>query len=274
MTDLDTRPTSGETVHDVESKPVTLRLAVNSEWIKFTTLRSTLSVLAGASFGMLLIALLVAYNTRHLTSALDPNDIVASSPMQGYYLGQLLIGALGVLFVTGEYSTGMIRSTMTAVPRRVPVLWAKFIVFVGVTLSTMLVVCVVAFVAAEGLISHYRPGISLGHPGALRVVLGTAVYLTLIGSIGAAIGWIVRSTPGALVSYLAVILVIPVILGQAIGHWGRHVAEYLPSQAGASFVQTIRDQPSLHPWPGLLVMAAWVVVFGIGAIVSLRRRDV
>jgi hypothetical protein len=119
------------------------------------------------------------------------------------------------------------------------------------------VICLVAFVSSQALISHYRTGFSLGDPGALRVVLGTAVYLTLIGMIGAAIGWIVRSTPGALVSYLGIVLVLPVIFGQALGKWGKHVAEVLPSQAGASFIQTIRDQPSLHPWTGIAVMIAW-----------------
>jgi ABC-2 type transport system permease protein len=271
MTELSVRPDIVE--YDAASQPVTLSRVITSEWIKFATLRSTLSVLAGAAVGMVVIALLVGYNTRHLSASLDANDIVASSPMQGYYLGQLLIGALGVLFVTGEYSTGMIRATMTAVPKRVPVLWAKLIVFVAATLSTMLVVCLIAFLAAEGLISHYRPGISLSSPGALRVVLGTAVYLTLIGTIGAAIGWIVRSTPGALVTYLATILVIPVILGEAVGHWGKHVAEILPSEAGASFIQTIAEPPSLAPWTGLAVMVAWVIGFLVVAVICLRRRD-
>jgi ABC-2 type transport system permease protein len=273
MTELSVRPEVADRFDAVDVKPVTLKRVISSEWIKFTTLRSTLSVLAGASVGMLVIALLNAYFTRHLSHSIQANDIVASSPMQGYFLGQLLIGALGVLFVTGEYSTGMIRATMTAVPRRVPVLWAKLIVFVAATLSTMLVICLVAFVSAEGLISHYRTGVSLSDPGALRVVLGTAVYLTLIGMIGAAIGWIVRSTPGALVSYLAVILVIPVIFAEAIGHWGKHVAEFLPSQAGGAFIQSIPDGTSLHPWSGIAVMVVWVVAFFAVAIVCLRRRD-
>jgi ABC-2 type transport system permease protein len=271
--ELSVRPDLIETFNESDVKPVTLKRVVRSEWIKFTTLRSTVSVLAGASAGMLVIAMLNAYYTRHLSHSLAANDVVASSPMQGFILGQLLIGALGVLFVTGEYSTGMIRATMTAVPRRVPVLWAKLIVFVAATLSTMLVICVVAFLSAEGLISHYRTGVSLGDPGALRVVLGTAVYLTLIGMIGAAIGWIVRSTPGALVSYLAVILVIPVIFAEVIGHWGKRVAEVLPSQAGGSFIQSIPDGTSLHPWTGLWVLVAWVVAFLAVAVVCLRRRD-
>jgi ABC-type transport system involved in multi-copper enzyme maturation permease subunit len=276
--------TSQPTISDVDrltrrlpleevAKPVTLSRVVRSERIKFTTLRSTLIVLAVAAGGMLVIAMLVAYNTRHLSPSLDPNDIVASSTMQGYYLGQLLIGALGVLFVTGEYSTGMIRSTMAAVPRRIPVVWAKLIVFVIATLPLLVVMCLVSFLAAQGLISHYRTGFSLGDPGALRVVIGTGVYLTLIGVIGAALGWIVRSTPGALVSYLATILVIPLIFGAVLGTWGKHVAEYLPSQAGAAFINTIPDGPSLHPWTGLGILMAWVVAFMIAALISVRRRD-
>jgi ABC-2 type transport system permease protein len=257
----------------VDSAPVTLRRVVRSEWRKFVSLRSTLAVLAAAVLGMLVVGLIVAYNTRHLSSNLDANDVVASSPLQGYYLGQLLIGALGVLFVTGEYSTGMIRATMTAVPRRVPVLWAKLIVFVTVTASAMVVSSVVAFIAAEAVISRYRTGISLGSPGAARVAIGTGVYLTLVGVIGAAIGWIVRSTPGALVTYLGVILVIPVLFGTVLGQWGKHVAEYLPSQAGSAFINTIPDGPSLHPWVGLGVMALWVVGFVAVALHLLRRRD-
>jgi ABC-2 type transport system permease protein len=273
MTDLVEHPGRDFLARHVESEPVTLGRVVRSEWIKFTTLRSTLAVLAGAAVGMLLIAMLVAYNTRHLSAAIDPNDLVASSTLQGYYLGQLLIGALGVLFVTGEYSTGMIRATLTAVPRRVPVVWAKLIVFVAVTLVTMTVICLVSFVASQALISRYRVGYSLVDPGALRVVLGTAVYLTLVGVIGAGIGWIVRSTPGAIVSYLAVVLVIPVLVGNALGRPGRHVAQYLPSSGGSSFISSIRDTPSLAPWPGLFVLAGWAVMFLVVAIVTLRRRD-
>jgi ABC-type transport system involved in multi-copper enzyme maturation permease subunit len=257
----------------VDSAPVTLRRVVRSEWRKFVSLRSTLAVLAAAVLGMLIVAMIVAYNTRHLSSNLDANDVVASSPLQGYYLGQLLIGALGVLFVTGEYSTGMIRATMTAVPRRVPVLWAKLIVFVTFTAISMVVSSVVAFVAAEAFISRYRTGISFGSPGAARVAIGTGIYLTLVGVIGAAIGWIVRSTPGALVTYLGVILVIPVLFGTVLGQWGKHVAEFLPSQAGSAFINTLPDGLSLHPWAGLGVMALWVVGFVAVALFLLRRRD-
>ncbi len=257
-----------------EAQPVTLRRVIRSEWIKFWTLRSTWAVLGAAVAGMIILALVVAYNTRHLSSNLQANDIAPSSTLQGYYLGQLLIGALGVLFVSGEYGTGMIRSTLVAVPRRLPVLWAKLVVFVTVTAVSMTAVSTVAFVCAQALLSHYRTGFSLSDPGVLRVVIGTGIYLTLVGMIGGALGWIVRSTPGALVAYFAVVLVLPVLFGEALGNWGKEVAQFLPDQAGASFSTSIPDSPyHLSPWIGLLVLAGWVVVALAIAAGVLRRRD-
>lgn len=260
--------------HDrVNARPVTLRRVIGSEWVKFASLRSTWAVLGAAVLGMIVLALVVAYNTRHLGGNLQPDDVVASSTMQGYYLGQLLIGALGVLFVSGEFSTGMIRSTLAGVPRRLPVIWAKLAVFVSVTLGSMVVVCLLAFVAAQALISHYRTGFSLTDPGVARVVIGTGIYLTLIGMLGAAVAWIVRSTPGSLVAYVAIILVLPVLFGSVLGNWGKDVAQYLPSSAGGSFVMSIREPYTLTPWVGLGVLVLWVAGALVVAAVTLRRRD-
>jgi ABC-2 type transport system permease protein len=257
----------------VRTEPVTLPRVVASEWIKFRSLRSTIAVLAAAVIGMIAIALLVAYNTRHLSSSLQPDDIVPSSTLQGRYLAQLLIGALGVLFVSGEFSTGMIRSTFAAVPKRLPVLWAKLIVFVAITAVAMTAVSVLAFLCAQALLSHFRAGYSLSDPGALRVVIGTGLYLTLGGVIGGAVGWIVRSTPGSLVAYFGIILVVPVLFGSVLGTWGKDVAQYLPSTAGASFASSIREPHTLGPWTGLAVMAAWAVGAVAVAAIELRRRD-
>jgi ABC-2 type transport system permease protein len=256
----------------VQPQPVTLRRVIRSEWLKFWTLRSTVMVLAGAVVGMVAISLIVAYNTRTLTPGQDANDLVPSATLQGYYLGQLLIGALGVLFVSGEYSTGMIRSTLAAVPKRLPVLWAKLLVFTAITLVSMVTVSIVAFLASQALLAQYRPGFSLSDPHVLRVVIGTGVYLTLVGLIGASLGWIVRSTPGALVAYVATVLVIPVLFRTVLGAWGKHVAEYLPTVAGAAFSTSLSEPPSLSPWTGLAVMIGWVVVgFAVSAGLLLRR---
>lgn len=257
---------------DEPVQPVTIGRVVRSEWVKFRTLRSTWSVLAGAVVGLVVIAAIIAYNTRD-PAGLAPEDSAPSATLQGYYLGQLLIASLGVLVVSGEYSTGMIRSTFAAVPRRLPVLVGKIVVFTTVVLTAMVVAAFAAFLVAQAVTSRYRTAYSLSTPGALRVVLGTAGYLTMVGLIGAALGWIVRSTPGALVGVAALVLVLPVVFGNLFGSWGRSVAAYLPAGAGASFATSVPDPGSLHPWPGFLVLLAWVVGSSVLAAVLLRRRD-
>lgn len=246
---------------------------ITSEWIKFRTLRSSWAVLGSAMLGMVAIGLIIAYNTRQLGPNLEKNDLTPSAPLQGYYLGQLLVGSLGVLFVTGEFSTGMISSTFAAVPKRVPVLWAKLIVFVSVTLVSMVAMSFVAFLSAEGLISRYRTGYSLSSPGALRVVVGTGVFLTLVGVIGAMIGWIVRSTPGALVTFFALLLVLPIVFGSLLGSWGANIAQYLPSNAGAAFATSLAEPPQLLAGAGFAVLVVWVLALGVAAVLTLRRRD-
>lgn len=271
MTITQERPAS--TALATQPRPVTFGRVTASQWSSFRSLRSSWAVLGGAVLGMVAIALLVAYQTRTLSPTLQPDDLVPSATMQGYYLGQLLIGALGVLFVTGEYGTGMIRSTFAAVPRRVPVLLAKMAVFTAVTAVAMVTASLVAFLSSQALLSHYRTGYSLADPGVLRVVLGTGVYLTLIGLLGGAIGWLVRSTPGALVTFFAVILVIPVLIGGVLGSFGRDLVQWLPRDAGASFIESLRHTPSLSPWVGLAVVVGWVVLASGLAAVQLWRRD-
>lgn len=262
----------GAQVARVAVAPVTFGRVVRSEWLKFRTLRSTWSVLAAAMVGVIVIAGIIAWNTRSGTG-LAPEDSAPSATLQGYYLGQLLIASLGVLFVSGEYGTGMIRSTLAAVPRRLPVLVGKAVVFTAIVLVAMTATAFAAFLLAQSITARYRPAYSLSDPGVLRVVVGTGVYLTLIGLVGAAIGWIVRSTAGALVTVAGLVLVLPVVFGSLFGAWGRHVAAYLPNGAGASFSTTYRNPGGLSAWTGFWVMLAWAVVtFGIAAVL-LRRRD-
>ena len=251
---------------------VTLPRVVASEWSKLWSLRSTPLVIVAAMVAMAAFGAIIGHNTRH-TAGLDPEDVVASGPLQGYYLGQLLIGSLGVLVVSGEYSSGMIRATFAAVPRRLPVLVAKLTVFTLVVASAMVTASVAAFLIAQAFLSGYRPTYSLSDPDVLRVVVGTGLYLTLIGLLGGAIGWIVRSTPGALVALFAVILVLPVLLLLFHGAWAQHASAWLPTGAGAAFSTSLRTPGELAPWPGLAVMVAWVAAAYAIAAVLLHRRD-
>lgn len=275
---LATEPVAGQAAgpvrSEVHSEPVSVPRAVVSEWIKFRTLRSSWAILAAAVVALIGIGLIVAWNTRHVTPTIAPEDLAPSSTLQGFLLAQLLIGSLGVLVVSGEYSTGMIRSTFAAVPRRLPTVWAKAIVFVAVIGVTMTVAVVVAFLSSQGLLSHYRTGFSLTDSGVPRVVFGTALYLTLIGVLGGAVGWLVRNTPGALVTFLGLILVVPIIFGELLGSWGKSVAQYLPSDAGQSFITSLHQDHTLSPGAGLCVLLAWTVAAVAGAAVLLRRRDV
>ncbi|WP_197026035.1 ABC transporter permease [Nocardioides sp. URHA0020] len=246
---------------------------IASEWLKLRSLRSTLLVLAAAVVGMIVLGAVIAYNTRN-PAGLDPEDVVASGPLQGYYLGQLLMAALGVLVVSGEYSSGMIRATMAAVPRRLPVLLAKAIVFTTVVGISMIAAAVVAFLVAQAVLSGHRPTYSLSDGSTLRVVIGTGVYLTLVGLIGSSLAWIVRSTPGALVATYAVILVVPILLELVFPSWGNYIAAYLPTGAGQSFSTSLPAPHGLSPWIGLAVMLGWVLAGMSAAAVVLKRRDV
>lgn len=244
---------------------------VRSEWIKFWTLRSSWVTLLAAVIGVIVIGQLIGYNTGKSFSGLAPEDSAPSGVMQGYFLGQLLIGILGVLFVAGEYSTGMIRSTLAAVPTRLPVLGAKALVFFLVSLVAMVPTCVVAYLGAMALRGHFGHGVALS--GNLRVVLGTALYLALVGLLGGAFGWIVRSIPGGITSLVAMLLVVPVLLEVIPGTWTQSFAKYLPSNAGSSFVSSIQPPGTLAPWTGLAVMVAWVAAALVIAMVLLKRRD-
>jgi ABC-2 type transport system permease protein len=257
----------------VASDPVSLRSAFVSEWVKFRSLRSSWLLLVAGAVGLIVLALIIGYNTRHLGSGMDPEDYAGSSTLQGFHLGELLLGALGVLLVSGEYATGTIRATLVAVPRRLPVLWAKLLLIAPLVTVTMLASSFVAFLSSQALISHYRPSFSLSDPGVLRAVIGTGIYLGAVTLLGAAIGWIVRSTPGALVSYLGLLLVLPVITGNLLGSWGKTIAKFLPSEAGTSILTSVRLPDLLSPTESAFLLAGWVVLAVAAGALTLTRRD-
>jgi ABC-type transport system involved in multi-copper enzyme maturation permease subunit len=252
---------------------VTFPRVVRSEWIKFRTLRSSWLTLFATVAALIVVGLLIGYHTGQEFAHLAPEDVAPSGVMQGYYLGQLLIGVLGVLFVSGEYTTGMIRSSLAAVPKRLPVLTAKAVVFAAVALVTLVPTAFVTFLGGQRILSHYGHGWSLSDPGVLRVVIGTGVYLALIGLLGGAFGWIVRSTPGAISTLIGLLLVVPTIFRVLPGAWVKTAFQYLPGQAGSAFASSLRASDALAPWTGLLVLVIWVVAaLGVAAIV-LKRRD-
>jgi ABC-2 type transport system permease protein len=256
----------------VEVHAVTQIRVLRSEWIKLWTLRSTLVVLALTVLGVIGIASLVAALTDSNFAAIgqhnfDPIDQV----FHGADPAQLALGVFGVLFISAEYSTGMIRATLAAVPTRLPVLWAKLAVFASVTFTVCLAASFVAFFAGEALLRTH--GVSIAAPGALRAVFGVALYLTGIGLLGVAFGFIVRNTAGGIATLFAIVIVLDNLSAALPSSWQRAVVPYFPTKAGQAIFTQHGDQPLMHPWAGSVLFVGYIALAVIAAAISLRHRD-
>ena len=246
-----------------------------SEWIKFRSLRSTWYTLLAAVLAMVGIGGLISWATNNRWDHAPARELAGFEPiitsLRGVDLAQLAIGVLGVLLISGEYATGMIRSTLTAVPRRLPVLWAKTLIFAVVTFVTMVLATLVAFLVGQHFLASH--GTTLSAPGAVRAIVAIAGYLTLVGMLAIALGFIIRSTAGGIATLVGLLLVAPG-LGQLLpSDWQPHILPYLPSNAGASMYQVRADPSLLSPTGGLITLLVWVVVALLIGAVLLRRRD-
>ena len=195
--------------------------------------------------------------------------------LAGILFAQLVLGVLGILLFSGEYATGMIRATLAVVPSRLPVLWAKLIVLVGLMLPLSLLAGVAEFFVATALESS-RGGsaISLTDPGVLREVIGASLYLAVIAVIGLALGALLRRTAAGLSVFAAVFLVVPLVaayLPQGI----KGFAPYLPSNAGGAVwgAGKLFGGHQLGPWTGFAVLCGYATVLIAAAAWRLRRRD-
>ncbi|MDE3207188.1 MAG: ABC transporter permease [Acidobacteriota bacterium] len=266
---------TGRAGRQVEVQPVTLLSVIRSEWIKFRTLRSSWIALTATVAAIIGIGLLVSYFTNSHWASLDAGERAhfnaVDRSLVGVNLAQLIIGVMGVLYVSGEYGTGMIRSTLAAAPTRVPVLAAKSVVFAVVTFVSSVVATAIAFTAGQGLLGTH--GVGWPAPGAVRAVIGAALYLTLVGLFGLGFGFLVRSTAGGIGTLVGVLLVLPGIFAALPASWNNTVGPYLPSNAGGAVWSLVSDHPVLSPWAGFGIFCAWVVATLVGAGLLLARRD-
>jgi ABC-2 type transport system permease protein len=256
---------------------VTQARVMLSEWTKLRSLRSSvLSLLAAVVFILGFSALVPAVIAAHWPPH-DPADALSFDPtavsLAGVFLAQLAIGVLGVLVVTGEYASGMIRATFAAVPRRLPVLWAKAVVFGTTALVVSVPAVIVAFLIGQSILSSQQIDTSLGSTGVLRAVIGTALYLTVVGVFGLALGALIRNTAGAIATLFGALFVLPVIVHFLPSSWSDRISKYLPSDAGQAVTRVHHETNTLSPWVGLLVFALYAAVALIAAGVALRRRD-
>jgi ABC-2 type transport system permease protein len=253
-----------------------------AEWTKIRSVRSTIWTLilfVVITIGLTaLFSWLAESNWTTGARAGDRDARVLADPVgfifgAGIGLGQLTICVLGVLLISTEYSTGVIRASLLAVPKRFPMLAAKIVVFgvMMLVLSEIVVFC--SFFAGSKLL-HPRVYVSLSDSGVLRATVGTGLYLTVLGIFALAIGALIRHTAGAISTVIGVILVLPILAGLLPSNWGAHINAYLPEQAG-SLISHAHQTPSdlLSPWQGFGVFCIWTALLLAAAAYLLDRRD-
>lgn len=255
-----------------------MRVAL-SEWTKLHSLRSTRWSLFAAVFLTIGFSALFAAITSSHWGHLSPHERADRHPIDiaqaGLNISQLAIMVLGVLVITGEYSTGMIRASFTAVPKRLPVLWAKLAVFGAVSFVLMVPAVLIAFAGSQAILDrHHILQISLGSPGVLRSELGGAVYVMLVGVFALAIGAIVRNTAGGIAAFAAVFFVIPPLMNILPTSWNNAISQYLPSNAGRQLFSLHHSAHNLKVLPGGLLFLAYCAFAVAVAGVLLVRRDV
>jgi ABC-type transport system involved in multi-copper enzyme maturation permease subunit len=258
-------------------EPVTQRRVVRSEWTKLISLRSTRYALAATlllAIGIGILACAVFESRWPHLSAADRHDFhPLSVSLAGVNFAQLALGVLGVLVITGEYSTGMIRSTLAAVPRRLPVLWGKALVFGATALAVSLPATFIVFWAGQAILSGRHINIALGDPGVFRALIGAPLFLTAMGLFGFALGAIVRSTAGGIAALAGIVFVLPPIVGLLPTSVANSIDPYLPSNAGGAIWTITPDPGTLAPWAGFGIFCAYVAVAMAIAAVLLVRRD-
>lgn len=255
-----------------------------AEWVKLRTVRSTVITLIVAAvfavgFGWIACDRFAQHvsefhNAAQRADFLDGFD-AASQSLVGNAVAQLAIGALGVVVVTGEFATGMIRATLGAMPQRQRWIAAKLAVFAIVALVMGQLLTFASFGIGQATLAGQHVGMSLGDPGALRAVVATGIYVSLVGLMGAAFGLLIRHTAGALSALLGVLFVLPALANGLLSDPLRgQVARLLPENIGGQAASArLLDGRLLGPWTGIGVMAGYVVALLVIGCVLLHRRD-
>jgi ABC-2 type transport system permease protein len=251
---------------------------LGAEWCKLRSLRSTyltllVTLLLTAGLSALLCWTYVArYSQLSFSDRIRVADPAFIS-VSGVLLAQVAVGVLGVLTMSSEYSTGMIRVTFSAVPRRLEVLAAKVVIFLVVSLGVGVLSGFASFFAGQAILSRIGLGLSITQPGCLRVAFGVALYLGVLGLIGLALGAIIRRTAGAVAALFALLLILPAIASALPSPWDVDILRYLPDQAGIALLHLIVAPGRLAPWNGFVVFVAYGAAALLLAAVLVSRRD-
>jgi ABC-2 type transport system permease protein len=248
---------------------------MRSEWTKLRSVRSIRWVLAAMVTGTLALGitdcLVEASGWAHMAAASRARFDPANISLAGLAFAPLAIGIAGVLVMSGEYGSGLIRATLAAVPRRRLVLAAKAVVLATVALAVGEVTVLTAFLAGQAVLAGRAPHATLAQPGVLRAVALSGAYLALLALFGLGLGAVIRRSAGAIAAYAGLALVLPYVLLALPGN----PARFAPETMLASSVAAVRPQPHYLPpgWEGFALMAAYAAVTLAAGGWLLSRRD-
>lgn len=252
-----------------------------AEWTKIRSVRSTV-------WTLLLFVLITIGFTGLFTwltesnwtgpHAADRDATIVANPVgfilgAGIGLGQLTICVLGVLVITSEYSTGVIRSSLLAVPRRLPMLAAKAAVFALLIAVLAEIVSFACFFLGSSIL-HSKVPVTISDQNVLRAVLGAGLYLAVLGLFALAVGLLLRHTAAGITTVIGIVLVLPILSGLLPGSWGAHINAYLPEQAGSLIYSAHQTSDQLlSAWQGFGVFCLWTAVLLAAGAYLLQRRD-
>jgi ABC-2 type transport system permease protein len=272
------RPTAGVGLDLPRSAGrVTFAGALRSEFTKIRSVRSTYWTLLAMFVVVVGFGALASWGRASHGGEAGPFFDPTRQSLAGLYIGQLIIGVLGVLVISSEYSTGMIRTTLTTNPHRGVMIAAKGVVFSLVALVTSLITSFTAFFLGQALMSSHHISTTIGSPGVLRAVIGGALFLTACGVLAFGLGLLLRHSAGGIGAMVGLLFVVTILVNFLPSSWQNDVDKWVPALAGGQ-VWMVQPQPPgstpmFGPWPSLAVLCGWAALAVISGVVLFRRRD-
>ena len=260
----------------MSTKP-TMASVVRSEWIKFRSVRSSITgvvvtLLLTIGLGALITSAVRSHWSQSSSLRRATFDPVSTS-LSGTLFAQFAVGVIGVLFITAEYSSGSIRTSLAAVPKRLHLVAAKALVVGFVVIVVAGVACLVTFLVGQSIFSGVVPTASLSNGSVLRSVLFAGVYLTLLSLVGMGLGLILRQSAASISVFTSLLLILPILTLLLPQSWQNAISRFEPSQLGQSMMSPTASANTFGAWSALLILALYTaVVVGVGAGI-LQRRD-
>jgi hypothetical protein len=259
---------------------------LNSEFIKFRTLLSTLILLGSTVLVVVGFGALSAWGTGQFAEAAstDPEaaaafasqggDLAVSVPTSGIAFAQLILGSLGVLLMSSEFTTGMARSTFAAVPRRTPAFFAKLLVVVVTAFVLTAVSVFLAGIVSLPILDSYELKLDLASSQSVKLLLVSSIYVAAVAAIGMSLGALLRNSAGGIMGLVGLFFVAPIAFQLIPGDFFVEARKYLPGNTVEPLTAVEHVPDTLEAWQAALVLGAWVIIPVVLAAFLLKKRDV